>query len=409
MAPDVAQFLLGINYFPRCKGIKLWQAFDRGEVRDELAQIAAWGLDAVRIFLTWQDFQPGEAHINHRALDSLDALLTAAADQHLFVLPTLFSGPVDGAFFFPDWCLDPRPVQPAVRFISHDREVRQGALRPIFTDARWRQAQMRLVDELVGFFGNHPAVWGWDLGAWAEQLPLDLSRGAWEDWVGQVAERIGELSPGRVRTWGLGQRAVTRRFPLSLTALAALLDQVAVSVFTFTDPRDPLDLLPARFACDLMRTLGVPAPLIHAIGLPTVAPGLPGVVQPDRVWRWPRWIYLASEEEQSAYIAEALRLAFRQGVAGVFLWCYADYAPALHSEPPYDLAQWTRTCGLLRADGSEKPALAALRQFVDQRAAQTLGPHGAESRMLNLDLERYARDPKREFTRLLQMVRYGEL
>ena len=97
MAPDVAQFLLGINYFPRCKGIKLWQAFDRGEVRDELAQIAAWGLDAVRIFLTWQDFQPGETHINHRALDSLDALLTAAADQHLFVLPTLFSGPVDGA------------------------------------------------------------------------------------------------------------------------------------------------------------------------------------------------------------------------------------------------------------------------------------------------------------------------
>ncbi|MBK6561958.1 hypothetical protein [Candidatus Amarobacter glycogenicus] len=81
-------------------------------------------------------------------------------------------------------------------------------------------AQMRLVDELVGFFGNHPAVWGWDLGAWAEQLPLDLSRGAWEDWVGQVAERIGELSPGRVRTWGLGQRAVTRRFPLPLTALA---------------------------------------------------------------------------------------------------------------------------------------------------------------------------------------------
>ena len=73
------------------------------------------------------------------------------------------------------------------------------------------------------------------------------------------------------------------------------------------------------------------------------------------------------------------------------------------------MAQWTRTCGLWRADGSEKPALGALRQFVDQRAAQTLGPHGAESRMLNLDLERYARDPKREFTRLLQMVRYGEL
>ena len=39
----------------------------------------------------------------------------------------------------------------------------------------------------------------------------------------------------------------------------------------------------------------------------------------------------------------------------------------------------------------------------------TNGPRRRWDRMLNLDLERYARDPKREFTRLLQMVRYGEL
>lgn len=409
MAPAVAEFLLGINYFPRRKGIKLWQTFDRGEVRDELAQIASWGVDAVRVFLTWQDFQPGEMHINHRALDDLGTLLALAGDQHLRVLPTLFSGPLDGAFFFPDWCLDPQPLRPSVRIISNGREVKHGVLRPIFTDNRWLRAQKHLLDELVGFFGNHPAVWGWDLGAWAEQLPMDLSRTAWEEWVGQMGERIGELSPGRVRTWGLGQRVVTRRFPLGLTALAALLDQAAISVFTFTDPRDPLDLLPARFACDLLRTLGVPAPLIHALGLPTVAAGAPGEVRPDRVWRAPRWIYVASEEEQRAYVAEALRLAFEQGAAGVFLWCYADYSADLHAEPPYDLALWARTCGLLRADGSEKLVLRALAEFVGQRANQELGQPGARGRVLDLDAERYARDPKIEFARLLQKYRAGEL
>lgn len=136
MTPGVAEFLLGINYFPRRKGIKLWQTFDRGEVRDELAQIASWGVDAVRVFLTWQDFQPGEMHINHRALDDLGTLLALAGDQHLRVLPTLFSGPLDGAFFFPDWCLDPQPLRPSVRIISNGREVRHGVLRPIFTDNR---------------------------------------------------------------------------------------------------------------------------------------------------------------------------------------------------------------------------------------------------------------------------------
>lgn len=37
----------------------MWRDFDLGEVRDDFAQIADIGFDAVRIFALTQDFLPG--------------------------------------------------------------------------------------------------------------------------------------------------------------------------------------------------------------------------------------------------------------------------------------------------------------------------------------------------------------
>jgi hypothetical protein len=45
-------FLLGVNYWPRKKAMFWWKRFDKGEVESEFAEIAAWGLDIVRITAT---------------------------------------------------------------------------------------------------------------------------------------------------------------------------------------------------------------------------------------------------------------------------------------------------------------------------------------------------------------------
>ena len=54
----------------------------------------------------------------------------------------------------------------------------------------------------------------------------------------------------------------------------------------------------------------------------------------------------------------------RAGCLGALLWCYSDYDPALWENPPFDLAPHERTFGLWRADGSPKPAVAAIAAFV---------------------------------------------
>ena len=36
----------------------MWRSYDAGEIREDFARIAALGLDTVRFFLRWDDFQP---------------------------------------------------------------------------------------------------------------------------------------------------------------------------------------------------------------------------------------------------------------------------------------------------------------------------------------------------------------
>ena len=51
-------FLLGVNYWPRKSGVKMWRDFNEKEIDAEFAQIRELGMDTVRVFPLWDDFQP---------------------------------------------------------------------------------------------------------------------------------------------------------------------------------------------------------------------------------------------------------------------------------------------------------------------------------------------------------------
>lgn len=72
------EFLLGVNYWPRRHGVKMWQEFDLQEIDDEFAQIKAMGMNTVRIFPLWNEFQPiveiRSCHANFQELCMRDNL-----------------------------------------------------------------------------------------------------------------------------------------------------------------------------------------------------------------------------------------------------------------------------------------------------------------------------------------------
>ena len=113
----------------------------------------------------------------------------------------------------------------------------------------------------------------------------------------------------------------------------------------------------------------------------------------------PRSQYLASEEEQSSYYETVLERLLETGAAGAYAWCYGDYDDRLFSRPPLATAVRERTFGIVRTDGSEKPAADVFRRFSERRLE---GPfvHGEVPRVLDVSPDEYYRDPARHFGRL---------
>src|SRR5579875_2983253 len=102
----MARFLTGINYWPRRSAMAMWEALDLGEIGDDFARIASLGLDVVRFFLIWEEFQPEPKRMDREALRKLDSVVDLLAQHRLKAMPTLFTGHMSGVNWLPPWTLD---------------------------------------------------------------------------------------------------------------------------------------------------------------------------------------------------------------------------------------------------------------------------------------------------------------
>jgi len=132
--------------------------------------------------------------------------------------------------------------------------------------------------------------------------------------------------------------------------------------------------------------------LFEEFGLPT---GIPGGHGPGR---------LADEQVAAEYTGRALDGLRHSGCIGALLWCFADYAPAVHGRPPFDEALHERSFGLWRADGSAKPAVGEITQRVGLR--QLAGP--AKLPWLDIEAAEFADDPGHHLPRLYRRYRQSE-
>ena len=84
----------GINYWPAAKAMYWWQNFDLTEVEQDFARLSAYNFKIVRIFLTWEDFQPHPEMVSATALHNL--LLTAMCRPVSLSRCRLFCGHMSG-------------------------------------------------------------------------------------------------------------------------------------------------------------------------------------------------------------------------------------------------------------------------------------------------------------------------
>jgi len=363
----------------------MWRRWDSGEIREDFARIAGLGLDAVRFFLRWDDFQPAPDALDPAMLARLEALADLAAEARLRTMPTLFTGHMSGVNWLPSWTLDRASRAGRFRTITERGESPHG-IGDFYTGALL-DAQIRFAHAVGERLRRHPAVFAWDLGNEFTNVRTPAREADAASWSRRLTFALEDAS-GIPVTAGTHGEDLTRDNVLRLSSLCApfaFATMHGYSVYSaFSRSRLDPDCVP--FLAELAAAFARKPVLFSELGNPTCPPGkvspyehvaMPDeppnpVVAPDDPVR--AAYACLNEDEMAAYCTDVLERLHAQGRLGGYWWCWADYADALRDEPPFDRAPHELSFGIVRSDGSEKPVAAALAAFARERRT-VVEPH----------------------------------
>jgi endo-1,4-beta-mannosidase len=372
-----------------------WSSFDPAEVAADFARIAGAGLDSMRVFLTWEDFQPASGRIDREMLERLVLVADLAAGLGLALIPTLFTGHMSGVNWIPPWALGGSGGDPRFRVVSDGTAVRRG-LRNWYTDPAVGDAQVLVAAEAAAALAGHEAVWAWDLGNENSNCVLPPNRSSARAWLARLSSAIRGADKTALVTIGLHMEDLEedrRLGPREASQACDLLSMHGYPIYArWADGPTDAELLP--FLARVTRWLGDGGDVLFGeFGLPTY--------RDDRHEQRAGVTPLVEEEAAAAYTTAALEGLRRAGCLGALLWCYSDYDPALWENPPFDLAPHERTFGLWRIDGSPKPAVAAITAFA---GAERCAPVDADA-WIDIDLDEFLLDPGTQLPRLYRRYR----
>jgi endo-1,4-beta-mannosidase len=325
--------------------------------------------------------------VDARMVDRLVQLVHAAVEVGVRVVPTLIVLNMSGRIWWPQWMVDPtgRPAN-------------------VYTDATALRSQVMLVETCVRALQNGGrTIRAFDLTNEIDDAQRPETREAGRAWASLLANAIRQVAPGAPIQIGTHLPSLAASNNLRIDDLAAIADEDVMHAYplyssvarSFLDP----ELVP--FSCALTAGLAGRGrrTLMQEFGLCTAPPGTAGHSITDDFLGNPRAQYLASEDEAAEYYQSVLTRLVSTGAAGAYAWCFGDYDRRLFDRAPFATAVRERTFGLVRADGSEKPAAGVFRALRASRDAGAL-PQGDVPNVLDVTADEYYRDPASHFERL---------
>ncbi|MFW5696274.1 MAG: glycoside hydrolase 5 family protein [Phototrophicaceae bacterium] len=364
------QFVLGVNYWPRRKAMYWWSSFEADEVREEFDIIADLGMNVVRLFLLWDDWQPEPDRVSLERLRDFETVCDIAAARDLRLDVTFFTGHMSGPNWSPSWLLDqnaPLP-SPHVRQVVSGGQVVHSSYRNMFHDPEAFRAARLLLQTVVGTFKDHDAIWMWNLGNEPDLFAHPRSPQAGQEWARQMRATIREIDPAHAVTCGLHVASLLEDNGLRIDQVFAEMDVAVMHGYPMyiSWARHNLDTDFMPYLCALVTALSGKPCLAEEWGGCTAPDG-----RPSETWEWDsyngvrRTQFMAGEQALADHIETVLPRLVEVGSTGAMLWCFADYAEDLWHRPPCDPngAKHERYFGLVRPDGTLKPHAEVIRRF----------------------------------------------
>ena len=367
-------FFVGVNYWGSQDGVRMWneRRWKPDEVEKDLAALASNGVEVVRAFPTWPDFQPiralkkcnsvpfgmamGEdcrpldnfAGVDDAAIGRFRFFCDAAARHGLKVLPSIVTGWMSGGLFAPealqnkDLIADHEAVMWAARF------------------ARYFVRAMR----------DHPAIVAWDLGnEYACMADATHPAQVWV-WIDAVAGAIRREDSTRPVLSGEHCMQSDVNNPCNLQTQGELLDILTPHPY------------PAPWRVDACRghyngfrnALHPSAQCLFYEGIaqkpafPQEVGSLGPCMTPDRI--------AALGLRQQAFAV------WMHGARGFLWWCAFDQLKLDY--PPFSNNSVERELGILKPDSARTPkpqakALAAFKAFRDSLPFRRLPPRQVDA------------------------------
>jgi len=334
---------VGVHFVPVSGPDWPWRADSR--VFDHaFAQMAALGLDCVRVDVIWSAVEPEPGRYDEAHLEQLDAILDAARRHGLRLHPVLFiGGEVGDAVWDVPW--------------------RDG--RDPHADAEMRRLQADHAAMLARRWAGDPAVLAWDLTdeppSWLFKETGDDSARAWTTDIAAAIRGAGATQP---ITIGTASQEIDHG-PFRADVVAEHLDFACVHPYPIYSPElYPDALLAARmthagaFETALAAGAGRPV-MLHEYGASSTQFAPESIAAYDRLLSWS---------------------SFGRGAIGFFPWCWTDAEPAAHDRAPYVRMPHETQFGLTEHDGAPRPRagvladLAATLRHLDIDAYAGEGP-----------------------------------
>jgi len=344
---------VGVNYWPASCGVEMWPAWPVAEIQHDLDVVQQLGMNCVRFFLRWQDFEPEPERYDPRMFLRLAELLGWFRERGLYAHPSFFVGWMSGGIFWPAWkgprnlYTDPFMARRAAAFARHAAAVCAG-----YDDA------------IIGLdFGNEMSC-----------LPDS-----------------GQATTGEILAWAAEiSRAIRLVYPSSLLVSGNEHHQVV------GEPGWPLGEVPG-VDFHSMHAYPVPGWLpmpVDGLTDPWCQSLLPFFTQVARTFgpvmvQEFGTIFTAGPVQQDAYLRALLPACWQAGANGFLWWCLRDVVSSVH---PYQKSSFEGTLGLVDAKDQVKPGLNYFIEFASTLAERPLPTGSAEAIGLYFPTHFYARD-----------------
>ncbi len=187
-------FFIGCNYWGSQHGIRMWRAdlWNAEEVEKDVAALAATGVEVMRVFPTWSEFQPLAHNFGGRC--SLRCYVSEIDDKPVYDPLWIEEGAMGRFKFFCDTA-QKHGIKLMVSLVTgwmSGRMFLPRALegRDLLNDPEALMLEGRFARSLVRRMKYHPAIIAWDLGNECNNLgAADNAAQAW-NWLNTISSAV---------------------------------------------------------------------------------------------------------------------------------------------------------------------------------------------------------------------------